>query len=531
MSRRLNLLYALNRVDSVTHPQRSWGLWIESGTVFLFIAGGLIGFIWIFCHSIYPEWHVIWEFKQTTCEVEAVRLGQKKSGAEKVVLFRPEVQIEYRVKQVQYKRWVYDFNTLTGEGYCFSEPEAQNRLQPFTVGKKFYCWYDPDDPSKAVLFQSWTFSNVWILVVPLSFLLLGLGPLVHLSVFHWGRSREKAVHLAQQTGLATPMSEEIVCVSEFALTDSGRLKLCDSENGGAPADGKSRVVSRSSRVDEKECPTAGLESSTAPSTKLSPNASEDSNASEEPNAADLSDSSDSPNLSEKRIVFPAVPSAREIMNSPGVRLKYRLPLDNSPLWGMSVLGAACLIWNFLVLMFLSVAVGYILDGQPDWGLLLFVVPFLLIGFALIGYFLYKIQTLTAVGPTLLEIDDMPLTPGQTANILLIQTGAHQFKSFNLKLVCEEEAVFSYGTDIRQETSTIYNQELLEREDFVISAEDNWEQELPLTIPAFAMHSFEAPHNRVRWRLIVEGVVENAAPFTRRFALVVIPEIENQEELS
>lgn len=528
MSRRLNLLYALNRVDSVTHPQRSWGLWIESGTVFLFIAGGLIGIIWIFCHSIYPEWRIIWDFKQTTCEVEAVKLGQKKSGPENAVLFRPEVQIEYRVKQVQYKRWVYDFNTLNNGGYCFSEAEAQNRLQPFAVGKKFYCWYDPEDPSKAVLFQSWTFSNVWILVVPLSFLLLGLGPLVHLSVFHWGRSREQAAHLAQQTGLATPMSEEVVCVSEFALTDSGRLKLCEDENRSAKSADQFRVASRSPRVGgvgEKERLAAGLGSAATAKKQLSSNAAE---------GLDVADSLDSPNTrtsAEKRIVFPAVPSAKEIMNSPGVRLKYRLPLDYSPLWGMSVLGAACLIWNFLVLMFLSVAVGYILDGQPDWGLLLFVVPFLLIGFALIGYFLYKIQILTAVGPTLLEIDDMPLKPGQTANILLIQTGAHQFKSFNLKLVCEEEVVFSYGTDIRQETSTIYNQELLERGDFVISAEDNWEQELPLTIPPFAMHSFEAPHNRVRWRLIVEGVVENAAPFTRRFALVVIPEIKNQEDFS
>ena len=503
MSRRLNLLHSLNRVDSVTQPKRSWGLLIEMGAVCLFVVGGLIGLCWIFCFSIYPEWRLLRDFQRTTCEVVTTRVGQKASGAGSVCLYRPEIQIEYNVGHVQYKTWAYDFNMLNDEGYYFTEKEARKGLEPFTSGKTYYCWYDPDKASRAVLFQSWTFSNVWILVVPLSFLLLGVGPLIHLSVFHWGRSREKAAHLAQQTGLANPIPVEIVCASDYTLTQSGKLALIPDQtnrsNGTVGKSAKADIGVDARSIDERSV------SGTDPRSE-----------------SDWETDSPEP----LRIVFPAIPSAKEIMDSPGVRLKYRLPLDNSPLWSMSVLGGACLVWNFLVLMFLSVAIGCILDGQPDWGLVLFVVPFLIVGFVLIGYFLYKIQDLTAVGPTLLEISDMPLVPGQTANVLLIQTGVHQFKSLTVKLVCEEEVVFSYGTDIRVESATIYSQEILSCYDFAIVSEENWERTLSISIPEFAMHSFEAPHNRVRWRLVVEGVVENVAPFTRRFSLVVVPELDN-----
>ena len=43
--------------------------------------------------------------------------------------------------------------------------------------------------------------------------------------------------------------------------------------------------------------------------------------------------------------FPGVPDAGNISNSPGTRLKYRLPVDVSPAWMLFGSTVACVVWN------------------------------------------------------------------------------------------------------------------------------------------------------------------------------------------
>lgn len=399
-----------------------------------------------------PEWRYLKEYQRVSCTVKEKRAAQSKATS----LYRPEVQIEYEVvtsqdnKSTLFKIWTYDFNTLQNDGgYLYQKPEAESLLEPFETGKRFICWYDPQNPQKAVLFCCWTWTNIFMLIVPLSLIILGLGPLFHLSFNHSGRSREKAAHISQNSLLSL------------------------AENNG-------KAQSEELSPDEMESQSPAVASSVT------------------------------------------VPSIQNITDSPGVKLKYRLPLDNSPLWGLGVLLSLCIGWGILSLAFATYAVGSFLDHRPDWVLSAFIFPFVLIWIGLIAYFLKNVQHSTAIGPTLLEIDQTPLYPGQSAKAQLIQVGANHFLVLDVNLICEEEVVFTYGTDIREEKAIVYQKNLFSGIDITVTPDKVFETSFDLNIPEKAMHSFEAAHNRVLWRLSVVGEAVGSKPFNRRFVLVVEP---------
>ena len=220
--------------------------------------------------------------------------------------------------------------------------------------------------------------------------------------------------------------------------------------------------------------------------------------------------------------FPCSPSIRNIIDSPGVKLKYRLPLDNSPIWSLGVILLLCVAWGVLCIAFVSVALGGFLDRRPDWVLTGFILPFVLIWFGLFFYLFRNLQLATSVSPTLMEINDAQLHPGQTTTALLIQMGGLYFFKLDVNLVCEEEAVFSYGTDIRSEKVVVSRSNLLSEKDFNIVLDEQFEKSFEFTIPQNAMQSFDSPHNRISWYLEVCGEAEDRPPFVRSFVLVVNP---------
>ena len=60
----------------------------------------------------------------------------------------------------------------------------------FTDGQTYSCWYDPADPSIAVLVRGYQW---WIwpaLLIPASFVVIGIGGLVY-TALHWGKSAER----------------------------------------------------------------------------------------------------------------------------------------------------------------------------------------------------------------------------------------------------------------------------------------------------------------------------------------------------
>lgn len=220
--------------------------------------------------------------------------------------------------------------------------------------------------------------------------------------------------------------------------------------------------------------------------------------------------------------LPAVPREANLSNSPGTTLAYRLPISVSPGWALAVIIAACLFWNGMVALFVTIAVNSHLRGEPEWFLTLFIIPFVLVGLGLCWYTGRQLLITTGVGPTRVEISVHPLEPGGECEFFLSQSGRLTLDSLRVLLVCEEQATYQQGTNSRTETCPVFQAEVFRREGFEVQHGMPFEVQAPLRVPAGAMHSFKSTHNEVRWKLIVKGDVRGWPNYEREFPLLVYP---------
>jgi hypothetical protein len=387
-----------------------------------------------------PEWRVNQGFVEHTCmvkdkqvrEVIKPRAEGEKEG-QVVTLYCPEIHIEYQVGDATYGARTYDIHCARGSDRgCFSRREdAEAAIGEFLVGRQYPCWYDPADPRVVVLVRGYSWWIWLIVVVPLSFVVIGAGGLVY-SALQWGRSAERRAALARQV--------------PYELLEAG----------GSP-----------------------------------------------------------PKL-------PNIPESSEITSSPGTRLAFRLPMSASPAWVLFGLLVASLLWNGAVGTFLVfAALGHVGDS-PAWLLTLFTVPFLLIGVALLVLFVRQLLVATAIGPTLVEISDHPLLPGGQYRLFISQSGRPRINSIEVSLVCLEEATYREGTNARTETREVYRQPLLRREAVEIRRSGPLEAECDLGVPPAAMHSFQAGHNEINWKIIVQGEIAGWPGYQRAFPVVIHP---------
>lgn len=149
---------------------------------------GCGGLVVMFFSQVVPQWRVNHEFLRHGCVVLDTRVDERETegGAE----YRPEVQIEYRIEDETYRIWTYDIWTLEEGGYRGDGDQARAALDRYPVGREIDCWYNPVDPSEAVVVRraSWW---VWLVfLVPAAFVLVGGGGLIY-TLVTWGKSAER----------------------------------------------------------------------------------------------------------------------------------------------------------------------------------------------------------------------------------------------------------------------------------------------------------------------------------------------------
>ena len=220
--------------------------------------------------------------------------------------------------------------------------------------------------------------------------------------------------------------------------------------------------------------------------------------------------------------YPYVPHAANLTNSPGTTLAYRLPISTMPTWRLFALGAACVAWNGLVIAFLVLFATGRIAADPAWPFWLMQAVAVPAGWALVYLFVRELLRTSGVSPTLLEISDHPIFPGNQYEVFLSQTGQLSLKSMELSLVCDEEATYRQGTDTRTDHRRVYSERIWGRESFEIEQGLHFEVRCPLCLPAAAMHSFKAGFNEVQWKLIVRGEVVDWPSIERIFPIIVIP---------
>lgn len=224
--------------------------------------------------------------------------------------------------------------------------------------------------------------------------------------------------------------------------------------------------------------------------------------------------------------FPHVPRGDNLTNSPGVRLKFRLPVNQAPGWTLTLAAVFALAWNGIASVLTVWAVNSHLQGQPEWFLCAFLLPFWAVGIALAQGFLRQISVRSVVGPTTVEINRLPLYPGQPCEVYLAQAGRVVFDSLELTLVCEEETTYHQGTDVRTECRVVHRFPVARWEKLRIHPQWPFEHQCRVHIPEAVMHSFQSPHNAIHWKLLIRGVPHRRVPLQRSFPVVVYPADRN-----
>ena len=393
----------------------------------LFFLLGCIGLALILVTLVIPEWRVNHQFVEQTCLVVDKGIGQVKDDGG--TLYRPEIKIRYQVGGQTYFTTTYDIRNA----YSSGQDDKQAVLDRFAKGQEHRCWYDPADPSVAVLVRGYNWW-VWLLfVVPVSFILIGGGGLFY-TMLHWGKSAERRAAIARRA-------------AELPLFE---------------ADGNSKSE------------------------------------------------------------FPNIPPGVDVTDSAGTTLAFRLPVAASRAWALLASLVLCVFWNGVVSIFLIIAVGSHLEGNPDWALTVFVIPFLLVGLGAIYFFVRQLLVATGTGPTLVEISGHPLHPGESYDLFLSQSGRLKINALEVLLVCDEEATYRQGTNTRTQSQRVYRQQVFRREQFEIRRDAPFDARCQIKVPAGAMHSFKAGHNEVNWKIIVKGDVAGWPDYQRSFPVIIHP---------
>lgn len=209
-----------------------------------------------------------------------------------------------------------------------------------------------------------------------------------------------------------------------------------------------------------------------------------------------------------------------LADEPGTGRVLAYALDHagaSPVLGCVGMLAVALFWNGIVSVFVWQVVTAVRNGQPDWCLTVFLIPFVLIGLTLAGGtvlagYIWVLSLL--VGRLRVEVSAHPLYPGGRFALHVGQRGPVPLTRVAVELVCTEAATYTAGTSQSTDTKVAARH-----------TAGDWAGGLPATVeveaPADAMHTFTATKNEIRWTVRVAGRVFGL-PYHDEFRVTVGP---------
>ncbi len=220
--------------------------------------------------------------------------------------------------------------------------------------------------------------------------------------------------------------------------------------------------------------------------------------------------------------YPNIPYDGDLTNSPGIMLSYRLPIDASPIWRF--LGFAGLWICTVGLASMLVAWAWTGMGAQSGDMTRVSVStlFVLIAIVTTYFFVRTLLIQISLGPTIVEISDHPLHPDHCYQVFLSQSGHLTLKWLQMRLICEEEATYEQGTDIRTEIRPVCSHQVFRKAEFQINPGRPFEEEFELRIPEEAMHSFNSTSNSIHWKLVVRGEAVGWPQFHRTFPIIIFP---------
>src|SRR3954471_4766006 len=178
-----------------------------------------------------------------------------------------------------------------------------------------------------------------------------------------------------------------------------------------------------------------------------------------------------------------------------------------------------LFWNGIVSVFVWQMILGWKSGQPDGCLTAFLIPFILVGLALI--FGVARQFLVLFNPRLsITLTPGVLTPGQTAFVQWrLGSGGRGVSRVLITLEGREEARYRRGTSTYIYRDTFFTQTVVDcAQGYEISAEGSG----TFTLPAGAVPSFRSTHNKIVWTLKAQCELPRWPDTQEEYEVVVQP---------
>ncbi len=177
-----------------------------------------------------------------------------------------------------------------------------------------------------------------------------------------------------------------------------------------------------------------------------------------------------------------------------------------------------IFWNGLVSVFVTIAARSWMDGDPEYFLTFFIIPFVLVGIGLIGGVFYFLLALFNPRPDV-TVSAGAIQLGVKLRIKWIVNGrTGRMEWVRISLEGTESATYRVGTRSTTDTSNFLSETLFESSDRFAMAEGN----LEVTIPADTMHSFEAHNNKITWELRFHGKISTWPDVKQSYPITVLP---------
>jgi hypothetical protein len=221
--------------------------------------------------------------------------------------------------------------------------------------------------------------------------------------------------------------------------------------------------------------------------------------------------------------FPHVPFERRQLELRGDRLKFRLAARGATRFQVVLTGALTGVFLLVSTALVTLVVDASRRNGPDWvGIVLATLLSLVTVWWVILFFRTLLQQ-TAIGPTELEISNLPLAAGGEYQIFLSQPARLRIRLLDLALECEEQATFRQGTDVRTETRIVYEQRLFRKRGVDVNRAHPFQTTFRFALPTDIMHSFASGNNRIVWRIRFSCEVKDWPAVRRTFPVTVFPQ--------
>jgi len=181
--------------------------------------------------------------------------------------------------------------------------------------------------------------------------------------------------------------------------------------------------------------------------------------------------------------------------------------------------AVSLFWNGIVSVFVYEAFQGWQAGNPDYFLMIFLIPFVLIGLAFVFSIFYFF--LAAFNPRpVLTLSIHPVRMGESIRLNWSTDGdVYKFQNFKLTLIGEKTARYRQGKNTNTDRHRFYNQVLVD----LFHPEQMRKGEVNFQIPGTSMHSFQSANNGIVWKLILQCEVPMWPDSTEEFEISVLPQ--------